>query len=74
MEVDDKDSWKRKYKELKIVRLKHLCECSKCKKEIQVGSRALFDQGNLLCSDCGDFSILPEDERVKLGILNPTRT
>jgi hypothetical protein len=74
MEVDDKDFWKKNYKELKIVRLKHSVECSKCNKDVQAGSRAVLDQGNLLCSDCNDFSILSGDERVKTGILNPVRT
>jgi hypothetical protein len=60
MKADDKDSRKRKYRQVKIVRLKHPGECSKCKKEIQGGSKAALDQGNLLCSDCLDFSMPSE--------------
>ena len=60
MEVDDMDSLTRKYKHLKIVRLKHPVECSKCKKEIQEGSKAVLDHGNFLCTDCLDFSIVPQ--------------
>jgi hypothetical protein len=60
MEVAGKDSWKRDYKVVKIVRLRHLAgECSKCKKDIQGGSRAVLDQGNFLCTDCFNFDELP---------------
>ena len=62
MEVDSKDSWKRGYAVLKIVRLKHTGECFKCEKEIPAGSIGALDQGNFLCTACLNFCILPVQE------------
>lgn len=66
MKVDDKDSCERGYKVSKIVRLKHTVECFKCKKEIPAGLTATLDQGNFLCTDCLNFSILPAQEGGKV--------
>lgn len=58
MEVDDKDSWKRKYKHLKIVRLKTEVECFSCRRRIPSESIAVLEEGNFFCTNCRSISSL----------------